>query len=103
MILKTALAHPKPGMALNSGFQPVWDAELCIACETCIDRCPMGALAMGEDEVPEMNLDLCIGCGVCATGCPEEAIQLVERPGVEIPPVDHKALKEAVKASQAAG
>lgn len=103
VILKTALAHPKPGLTLNSGFQPVWDAELCIACETCIDRCPMGALAMGGDEVPEVNLDLCIGCGVCATGCPEEAIQLVERLGVEIPPVDHKALKEAVKASQAAG
>lgn len=103
VILKNAIAHPKPGLAVNSGFQPVWDIELCTACETCIDRCPMEAIAMGEDEVPEVNLDLCIGCGVCATGCPEEAIQLVERPGAETPPVDQKALKEAIKASQAAG
>lgn len=103
VILKTALAQPKPAITLNSGFQPVWDSELCIACETCIERCPMEALAMGEDEVPEMNPDLCIGCGVCATGCPEEAIQLVERPGIPIPPIDHKALKEAVRASRAEG
>lgn len=63
----------------------------------------MEALAMGEDEVPEVNLDRCIGCGVCATGCLEEAIQLIERPGIQIPPVDHKALKQALKASRAGG
>ncbi|MEE9611621.1 MAG: 4Fe-4S binding protein, partial [Desulfatiglandales bacterium] len=70
MILKTALSQPKPGLAVNSGFQPVWDAELCTACETCIDQCPTEALTMGEEDVPEVNLDRCIGCGVCASGCP---------------------------------
>ena len=99
MILKTAFAQPKPGLAVNSGFQPVWDSDLCEACETCIERCPTDALAMGEEDVPEVNLDQCVGCGVCATGCPVEAISLVERPGIPIPPVDQKALREAVKAS----
>ncbi len=101
MILKTALAQPKPGVALNSGFQPVWDPDLCIACETCIDRCPTSALTMGTADVPEVNLDNCIGCGVCASGCPEKAITLEERVGVLPPPPDQKALKEALKASQA--
>ncbi len=101
MILKTALSQPKPGLAVNSGFQPVWDAELCTACETCIDRCPTEALTMGEEDVPEVNLDGCIGCGVCASGCPSEAIELEERTGIPVPPVDHRALKEAVKASMA--
>jgi Pyruvate/2-oxoacid:ferredoxin oxidoreductase delta subunit len=100
MILKTALAQPKPGVALNSGFMPEWDAELCTACETCIDRCPTDALTMGEEDVPMVDLDLCIGCGACATGCPEEAIGLVERPGVAVPPLDQKALREAIKASR---
>lgn len=101
VILKTALSHPKPGIALSSGFQPVWDPELCTACETCIERCPMEALTLSEEGVPEVDLDRCIGCGVCATGCPAEAIELEERQGISVPPVDQKALKEAIKASQA--
>jgi Pyruvate/2-oxoacid:ferredoxin oxidoreductase delta subunit len=101
MFLQTALAQPKPGVSLNSGFYPIWDAEFCTACETCIDRCPTRAIAMGDDNVPQVNLDLCVGCGVCATGCPEDAIALVERPGMQVPPVDHKELKAAIKASRA--
>lgn len=102
MILKTALTQPRPGVALNSGFMPKWDVDLCTACETCIDRCPTDALIMGEEDVPEVNPDRCIGCGVCATGCPSEAIWLAEREGVAIPPVDQNALREAIRASQAA-
>jgi len=100
--LRNILSKPKPGLALNSGFHPVWDEELCTACGICIDRCPAKALAMGEEDVPVVNLERCIGCGVCATGCPERAIGLVERPGIPIPPVDQKALKAAILASQAA-
>ncbi|MEE8540375.1 MAG: 4Fe-4S binding protein [Desulfobacterales bacterium] len=103
MILKTALAQPKPGVSLNSGFQPVWDPDLCTACETCIDNCPTEALAMGAQDVPQVNLDRCIGCGVCATGCPMEAIALQTRPDIEVPPVDHKALREAIKATGTQG
>ena len=100
VILKKALAQPKPGIALNSGFQPVRDPELCMACGTCIERCPAAALTMGANDVPEIDLDRCIGCGACASGCPERAITLVKRPGAQAPPLDHKALKEAIKASQ---
>jgi len=101
VILKNAIAQPKPGLAVNSGFQPVWEAALCATCETCIERCPMDALTMSEDDEWEVNLDRCIGCGVCATGCPAEAIAMEERPGIPVPPVDMKAFKEAVKASVA--
>ena len=97
MLLKSALDQPKPGLAINSGFKPEWDSELCTACESCIDRCPTEALEMG-DNTPEVDLDRCIGCGACATGCPEEAIGLVERTDVPAPPVDQKALREAIKA-----
>ena len=100
MILKTALSQPKPGLSLTSGFQPVWDSELCTACKTCIDRCPTSALTSGEKDVPVVDLDRCIGCGVCATGCPSEAIGLEERPGAMPPPVDKKALREAIRPSQ---
>jgi Pyruvate/2-oxoacid:ferredoxin oxidoreductase delta subunit len=103
VILDTALSQPKPGLSLNSGFYPTWDPELCEACGTCIENCPTLALAMGNDNTPVVNLDLCIGCGVCATGCPEEAIDLVEREEILVPPIDQKALSEAVKNAGQAG
>ena len=101
VILQKALAQPKPGLALNSGFQPVRNPELCKACGVCVERCPPAALTMDERDVPKADLDRCIGCGVCASGCPEDAITLIDRPGTHVPPLDHKALKKAIKASQA--
>lgn len=98
IILKTALAQPKPGVALNSGFQPRHHGDRCTACGACIDRCPTEALAMSDAQSWELNLDRCIGCGVCATGCDFSAITLVERAGVPPPPVDQKALLDALKA-----
>jgi len=99
MILKTTLAYPKPGLSLASGFQPVWDSDLCTGCEICVERCPMDALTTSVENVPTIDMDRCIGCGVCATGCPMEAISLEQRQGVIIPPVNQQALKEALKAS----
>jgi electron transport complex protein RnfB len=101
VILKNALAYPKPGLVVNSGFQPVFDSDLCTACETCIERCPMKAISLNEDDLPEINPDRCIGCGVCATGCPSEAIRMEERIGIPVPPPDHQALKAAIKESRA--
>src|SRR5208283_4676592 len=50
-----------------SGFQPVFDSERCISCETCIERCPPQALAMDENNAQIVNTDRCFGCGICAT------------------------------------
>lgn len=94
-----ALAKPKPGVFFNSGFEPRFDAEICVACKTCIDRCPPEALAMGEDDVPEVDLDRCFGCAVCATGCPSEAITMVNKPGFSEPPKDANALMEELTES----
>ena len=100
IILKTALAQPKPGLSLNSGFKPQHDRDLCTSCGTCVDRCPTQALAMDNEDKLELNLDRCIGCGVCATGCTSDAISLVERAGILAPPPDQDALRDAIKASQ---
>jgi Pyruvate/2-oxoacid:ferredoxin oxidoreductase delta subunit len=99
--VKAALAKPKPGMFFNSGFEPRFDGDLCVACETCVERCPAGALTMGDTEVPEVDLDRCFGCAVCATGCPSEAVMMVNKPGFPEPPKNTKALVEALKANRA--
>jgi Pyruvate/2-oxoacid:ferredoxin oxidoreductase delta subunit len=101
-ILEVALAQPKPGLALNSGFQPKLDPDACNACEECVDRCPATALAMSEDDVPQVDLDRCFGCGVCATTCPTEAFVLIAKEGFPEPPVDQEAFKKAFKAATAA-
>jgi len=98
--VKSAMAKPKPGVFFNSGFEPRFDPEACVACETCIERCPPVALTMGDDDLPKVDLDLCFGCAVCATGCPSDAITMVNKPGFPEPPKDGKALKEAMQTDQ---
>jgi electron transport complex protein RnfB len=100
--LTTALAQPKPGLALNSGFQPRIDQDECTSCDLCVDSCPATALAMSEDDLLALDLDRCFGCGVCATLCPTEAISLVAKPGYPAPPLDQAALEEALRADTAA-
>ncbi len=99
--VKYALRHEKPALQFNSGFDPLFNADECTACETCIERCPPEALVLGDDDVPKINFDLCFGCAVCATGCPSEAITMVNKPGFMEPPADAKAMKEAMKAARA--
>ena len=46
--------------------------DRCIACGTCIDECPVGAISEGDIYV--IDADSCVGCGTCAGACPNEAI-----------------------------
>jgi len=70
-----------------SRFQAFVNAEECIGCETCIDRCFFDAILMeGDDPKASINPEKCVGCGVCTIPCPTEAITLKEvRPPESIP------------------
>jgi Pyruvate/2-oxoacid:ferredoxin oxidoreductase delta subunit len=71
-----------PTAVLPSQFVPVATDD-CIQCETCIDRCFLGALSMDEDaERPVVDTDKCIGCGVCTITCQTDSLKLhrFERP-----------------------
>ncbi len=56
-------------------LRPQADPDLCTACGTCIDQCPVSALSMGDD-VPQVDADTCITCFCCQEICPEKAITL---------------------------
>jgi len=56
-------------------LRPKADPELCTACGTCIDQCPVSALSMGDD-IPQVDADTCITCFCCQEICPEKAIAL---------------------------
>jgi ferredoxin len=67
---------------LPSPFIPIAGDE-CVQCETCIDRCMLGALHLDEEEEKVVvDAEKCIGCGVCAIACPTEALKLhrMDRP-----------------------
>jgi len=62
------------------------DGDLCRACGTCEDRCPMEAIAVGDEDVSEVDEALCIGCGVCTPTCPNDAVDLGKRAEIKPPP-----------------
>ncbi len=94
-----ALKLDKPSLLMDSGFKPLFDAQACVACETCLSRCPSQALSMGAEDLPEVQVDRCFGCAVCASGCPSSAISMVHKDGHTEPFKDAKALSQAMKAA----
>jgi len=44
----------------------------CIACGSCIDECPEGAIF--EGDIYKIDPAKCIDCGTCADTCPSGAI-----------------------------
>jgi pyruvate formate lyase activating enzyme len=48
--------------------------QKCIACESCIQVCPVGALSMSGNGIV-VNRNKCTGCQICADICPSGAIE----------------------------
>lgn len=59
---------------LNALFEAVIDEALCVGCEECIDRCPVGAITV--EDIAAVDREQCLGCGLCAGTCPSDAITL---------------------------
>ena len=74
-------------MISSSSYVSCVDEEVCIGCGTCEERCPMDAIAVGEDEHAQVDPGRCIGCGICVPTCPSTAVALVLRETI-IPPPD---------------
>jgi len=84
-LLSAIKHHPHPADIYVTNYYAEVDLELCTGCETCIKRCQLGALFMGNG-VAKVNLDRCIGCGNCVAICPANATQLKKKEKETVPP-----------------
>ena len=94
-----AAAREQGGRCLICSINPVFDGELCILCNGCVDVCPTDCLKLvpvsaieREESVTAvierftaswptacaMLLDptRCVRCGLCAARCPTEAVKM---------------------------
>lgn len=92
-------AHQQASRCLICNINPIFDGDLCILCNGCVDVCPMDCLKLvplsqlrGDESVAAlvagrsstlqttaaMLLDpvRCIRCGLCAARCPTEAVKM---------------------------
>lgn len=95
-LLRALKKMSNPAQLVFSHYQATVDQDLCTACETCLTRCQMVAIAINDDQVAVVNKDRCIGCGLCVTTCPTEAITLnLKSPDQQaIPPAGGRELME---------
>ena len=64
-------------MSMHSSVNPMISNK-CIACGTCIEYCPTGALKLdeGDKSIARINPETCIGCGQCIVSCPHGFINV---------------------------
>lgn len=85
IILTKLQKLPRPTRIIPGNFYSEINPDLCIGCETCIERCQIDAIKL-VDNIAKVILKRCIGCGVCVPTCPEGAIQLKKKDEENIPP-----------------
>jgi ferredoxin len=93
--LKIIKMHTKPADLFISNYYAAVDPTLCKGCESCLDRCGMGAISM-KDEVAVIDRDRCIGCGVCVAACVNDAHRLHKKDKTYIPPKTHDDLYKKI-------
>ncbi len=60
-------------LAQHSGIKPFVEAEKCIQCGACIDKCDVNAIEMIDKAM--INAESCVGCAGCIAVCPVGAIK----------------------------
>ena len=61
----------------RSNYRASLEAESCIACGDCVDRCQVHAIRQDEEGIAQIDHGKCLGCGLCVVKCPVNAIELV--------------------------
>jgi ferredoxin len=59
---------------MSEWILPRIDLQLCSRCGECIERCPTGAVEMGEDGPEVVRPEDCTYCALCDAFCPRGVI-----------------------------
>lgn len=59
------------------------DKNSCVACGTCANVCPIGAIKIVAGVFAEVDQSKCVGCTKCAKECPASIIEMVAKEGVK--------------------
>ena len=81
----------RPWELITTNYYAKADSDLCVGCETCLERCQMDAISMNE-SVAKIDKKHCVGCGNCISTCPEGAITLIKKEKELNPPKDNTEL-----------
>ena len=91
----------------TTAFMPAIDYTACTTCGTCVNVCPVEAMALVSASDPKhpkkrkamVNTELCLGCGVCARNCPEKALVMEPRKERVITPLNstHRCVVMAIE------
>ena len=74
---------PALGKAEQHSAKPIFNAELCSGCRSCMEGCPQRAITV-EKKISAIDYHLCTGCGKCLRVCPTHALDFDWF--VEVPP-----------------
>jgi electron transport complex protein RnfB len=102
-ILRSLNRMDKPAEVVATNYVVRLDADACVGCEICLDRCQMGALTMNDDGVAELNPDRCISCGLCVTTCEAEALTIELKDESERMAPPEKGLDQMLELAQRRG
>jgi len=76
-VLKNLKDFDNPAAAVHTNYYARVNAEECVACEDCVERCHMDAIVV--EETARVLENRCIGCGACITACPTDALQFHQK------------------------
>jgi len=82
---------PNDAVFAKSRYEARVEADLCMGCEDCLERCQFDAIEMQKAEGSEqlkavVNPEKCWGCGVCTLICEPRALRMhLVRPPEHIP------------------
>ena len=85
-ILRGVVEFGQAHAMARSNYYAAVDADACIGCESCVERCHFDALSV-PDDVCVVDTTRCMGCGLCVSACSEDALRLQHRvPDEQAPP-----------------
>jgi uncharacterized protein len=86
---------PALGKAAQHSAKPIFNANLCSGCRSCMDNCPNKAVTV-EKKISAIDYNLCTGCGKCLRVCPTHALDF--NWFVEVPPFMERMTEYALGA-----